>query len=286
MAKHPTYCGPKIQIQPALLQKYEDAAIYVAEEKLDGVWAEVYTDSEGRISKIVGRSGKTFSGSAVQGLIGLQTRLLDTRLIAELEAGTEASVRRSMGKSHKRLFVFDIVQLLGQSTTHLVQLDRRALLEKIFETALVGSSEIKLVRSVQSHFADFFEEITREGGEGLVLKRIDRHYRAGCDGGGKTDEWIRCKRFRYVDYVVMSIGRSEGGSPNFQVGLFVHGKLTRVATIKNIPDGLDYASLVGRVIECKGAEIHSSGALRHGHFHRARNDKELSECTLEAAIRS
>jgi ATP-dependent DNA ligase len=82
----------------------------------------------------------------------------------------------------------------------------------------------------------------------------------------------------------MSIGKSEGGSPNFQVGLIINGKMTRVASIKNIPDGLDYQSLVGHVIECKGAEVHSSGALRHGHYHRTRFDKDSDECTLDAAL--
>ena len=43
---------------------------------------------------------------------------------------------------------------------------------------------------------------------------------------------------------------------------------------------------VGKVVECKGAEVHDSGALRHGHLERVRDDKSPEECTLEAALRA
>lgn len=283
MSRHPTYMGPKIQIQPTDLFKYERAGIWTAEEKHDGHWAEVTIASDGRISKITSRSSTLFSGVHVEGLIGTQTSLTDSVLIAELEAGTEAANKKSAALPHRRLHVFDVVKLLGQTTTGLGYEQRRALLEHAFSSVLAGSQKLLLTRQVLQGFERFFDEVTESGGEGLVLKRLGRQYRpSGSDG--KTEEWVRCKRFRFVDYVVMSIGRSEGGSPNFQVGLYDKGKLTRVATIKNIPAGLDFESLVGKVIECKGAEVHDSGALRHGHYERTRNDKEPEECTLEAAL--
>lgn len=269
-----TYSGPKQQIQPSELQRYERTG-FAAEEKIDGFWCEVTTDRTGKIAKFTGRSGKPFDGVHTQGLIGLQTSLIDTVLIAELEAGTEAANRRNDRLGHRRLFVFDVVKLLGEDTRRLPYENRRELLELAFASALAGSRKLLLVCRVTSNFEAFFRDVVAKGGEGVVLKRLGRTYVAG-----KHDGWIRCKQFRYVDYVVMSIGRSEGGSPNFQVGLFYHGALRRVGTIKDIPRGLDYESLVGKVIECKGAELHSSGALRHGHFERVRDDKEPSECVL------
>lgn len=228
------------------------------------------------------RSGNAFSGSNIEGLIGLETGLLSTVLIGELESGTQASIVRNLKLSHKRVWAFDVIRLLGNDIKVLPYEQRRQLLEIALRHAPDG---IKLVKRVTSGFSSFFQDVNRSGGEGLVLKRLGRKY-APQGADGKTDDWIRCKRFRYVDYVVTEIGKSAGGSPNFQVGLFVNNKLQRVATIKNIPDGLDYKALVGRVIECKGAEVHSSGALRHGHYERTRDDKVLEECTLEAAIRA
>lgn len=288
MPRLKTYLGPKTQIQPAALAKYEATGLYIAEEKHDGHWAEVTTGADGRVLRITGRSGTVFSGINVEGLIGLQTSLIDSVLIAELEAATEAANRRNATMGHRRLWVFDVVKLLGHDTTGLTLEQRRELLENIFDgnsPVLKDSARIKLVRRVTKNFADLFDEVAKVDGEGLVLKKKGRPYKPH-SSDGKTDEWIRCKRFRFVDYVVTSIGKSEGGSPNFQVGLFIKGKLMRVATIKNIPFGLDYESLVGKVIECKGAEVHDSGALRHGHYERTRNDKDLEECTLEAALES
>lgn len=280
MARHPTYLGPKVQIQPQDLEKYERTGNFAAEEKHDGHWAEVTTDLQGKIMKIVGRSGNAFSGSNVEGLMGFQTGLAATTLICELEAGTEAANKRSGHLPHRRLWVFDLVRLLDNDVRQLSYEKRRELLEMAFKSE---GKRLCLVRRVTSGFREFFDEVSSEGGEGLVLKRLGRKYSPqGADG--KTDEWVRCKRYRYVDYVVIEIGKSDGGSPNFQVGLYVKGKLQRVATIKNIPEGLNYRTLVGRVIECKGAEVHESGALRHGHYERTRDDKEPEECTLEAAI--
>lgn len=284
MARQQTYVGPKVQIQPKDLPRYERANSWVAEEKHDGHWAEITIGSDGRILKLTSRSGTIFSGSNVEGLIGAQTSLVDTILIGELESGTEAANRHNVGMNHRRIHVFDVVKLLGHSTMELVYEKRRALLEQAFATALKNSKKLLLVRQVTSGFTSFFDEVAKSGGEGIVLKRLGRQYRQSCGTDGKTDEWIRCKRYRFVDYVVMSIGRSDGGSPNFQVGLYIRGRLERVATIKNIPDGLDYEALVGRVIECKGAEVHESGALRHGHYERTRNDKDNDECTIEAAL--
>lgn len=287
MARLSTYAGPKVQIQPKDLERYERAGIYAAEEKHDGHWAEVTTGPDGRITKITSRSATRYDGANVAGLIGTQTSLLDSVLIAELESGTEAANRRGVGLNHRRLHVFDIVRLLGNDITKLVYEQRRALLEQAFATVLRDSKKLLLVRQVTSGFAKFFAEVTSGDGEGIVLKRMGRIYRAGAGSDGKTEEWIRCKQFRFVDYVVIEIGRSDGGSPNFQVGLYdSHGRLSRVATIKNIPDGLDYRALVGKVIECKGAEVHDSGALRHGHYERTRTDKDPEECTLEAALQA
>lgn len=282
MARHPTYMGPKVQVQPSELARLEATGQYAAEEKHDGHWAEVTTDLTGKIIKIVGRSGSTFSGANVEGLIGFNTGLAASTLICELEAGTEAANKRNGHMRHRRLWVFDVVRLLDHDTRQLPYEKRRELLELAFKD---DTLRVRLVRRVTSNFQAFFDDVASADGEGLVLKRLGRAYKTyGSDG--KTDEWIRCKRFRYVDYVVMEIGKSEGGSPNFQVGLVVNGKLQRVATIKNIPNGLNYKALVGKVIECKGAEVHESGALRHGHYERTRDDKEPEECTLEAALRA
>lgn len=283
MSRRLTYLGPKVQVQPDRLDQLESTGRFAAEEKHDGHWAEVTTGVDGRIVTIIGRSDKRFEGANVAGLVGLNIGLPSTVLICELEAGTEAATKRNGHLRHRRLWAFDVVQLLGHDTRSLPYEQRRVLLVKACDKC--PGDRVAVVRQVTSGFRRFFEEVSTVDGEGLVLKRLGLAYRPhGADG--KTDDWIRCKRFRFVDYVVTGIGRSDGGSPNLLVGLYEGGRLSKVATIKNLPEGLEYRSLVGRVVECKGAEVHESGALRHGHYLRTRDDKDPTDCTLEAALRA
>lgn len=305
---HVTFIGPKLQIQPDQLDLYERTGRYVCEVKHDGAWCEVTVDDHGNISKLTGRSGKEFSGAIVEGLIGSGGGAPKTVYIAELEAVTEASTRIHAETGVRRLHVFDVVNMLGNDTRCLPYEERRKLLEIVARSWVPlhdgrtltskTAQRLFLVERCTSEFRAFYDNVMARGGEGLVLKFLGTKYPTR---GGKTNDWIRCKEHRYVDYVVMSIGKSDGGSPNFQVGLFMpNGKFERVATIKNLPDdyihrylNLDFGDkwyvedlnvFVGKVIECKGAEVHASGALRHGHLERVRDDKQPQECTLEATL--
>lgn len=278
-----TYLGPKTQIQPADLSRYDNGK-WAAEEKHDGHWAEVVTDAEGKVISITGRSGKTFSNMNVHGLLGMQTGLANSVFATEIEAGTEAANQRFDKLGYRRLWAFDLIKLLGQDVTRLPYEKRRELLE--MAVTKVNSPKFQVTRRVTSGFASFYEDVMNGEGEGLVLKRLGTSYNP-YGASGKTDDWVRCKAFRYVDYVVTEIGKSDGGSDNFQVGLFFGKQLQRVATIKNLPKEITNPhAFVGKVIECKGLEMHKSGALRHGHFERLREDKFPEECTYEAAQNS
>lgn len=278
-----SYLGPKVQVQPNELSRFENGK-WAAEEKIDGFWCEVSTNNAGVIVSIKGRSGKTFSNANVYGLLGHNLGLPNSIFAAELEAGTEAANIKHDKIGYRRLWAFDLIQLFGKKTTTLSYEKRRELLE--LAVSKTNSQVFKITKRVTEGFENFYKTVMSNNGEGLVLKRLGTPYNP-YNSSGKTEDWVRCKAFRYVDYIVLEIGKSKGGSDNFQVGLIVEGKLMRVATIKNLPKWMKEPSdYVGRIIECKGMEVHDSGALRHGHFERIREDKSYEECTIEAARRS
>lgn len=276
-----TYVGPKTQVTPDDIGRYENGQWY-AEEKRDGAWAAVKIDGDGKIVSLTSRVGKPFMGDHVAGLVGLQTQLPNSTLVGELEAASEAATERYKALGYRRVHIFDAPFLCGYDLTDKAYQDRRQVIEQ-FVAAKDDyiSKRMPIVRQAKSSFKAFYDTVMADGGEGLVFKRHGSIYRSH-SSDGKVDEWVRCKPYSFVDYVVMSVGRSDGGSPNLQVGLHIKGRLTRICTIKNTPAKLDLESLVGRVIECKGAEVLKSGALRHGHFQRVRDDKLPADCTFES----
>lgn len=283
MARIKTYLGPKIQVTPDECERYESEGCYAAEEKRDGCWAELRTDASGRIKSLTSRVGKRFTGDNVNGLHKLNTGLPNVVLACELECGSEAATERYRALRYRRAHPFDLLAFGGKDVTRQPYTERRRLLASILAT-LKGDAKkrLPLVRAERSGFAEMFDDVMNDGGEGLVFKRVDSLY-VPRTSDGKVEDWIRCKPYRFVDYVVTSVGKSPQGSDNLKCGLYVSGKLKEVCTIKNLPSGTNARKLVGRVVECKGAEVFKSGALRHGHLSRLRSDKDPEDCTLEAA---
>ena len=280
-----TYLGPASQVTPDSIDKFEREGVWAAEEKRDGCWAEIRTDKSGTVTALRSRVGKTFGPAHVQGLVGLRTHLPDSVLVAELESASEAATERSQALGYKRVHVFDVLVINGIDCTRHCYDQRRKVVVQLVGAAKDSyvAKRLCVVRQTTTGFHDFYIDVMKDAGEGLVFNRRESLYRP-YNADGKVDGWVRCKSRCCVDYVVMGVGASPGGAPNLQVGLHVNGKLTRVCTIKTPPDKiLERSDLIGSVIECKGAEVFKSGSLRHGHFERLRLDKDAGDCTLAAA---
>lgn len=280
MGRVHTYVGPKVQITPDLIGLYEKSGLWAAEEKRDGAWGEVKIGEDGKIKSITSRVGKPFGGDLTAGLVGLQTHLPNSVLVGELEAASEAATDRYKAIGYRRIHIFDAPVIAGMAITEKDYETRRQVVEQFVPgTTEEVRKRLLVVRRAISDFGSFYKDVMSDGGEGLVFKKKTSLYRPqGSDG--KTEEWVRCKSYSFVDYIVMRVGKSEGGADNLKVGLYIDGKLTECCTIKNTPRGLNLQTLVGKVIECKGAEVMKSGALRHGHFERVREDKLPEDCCL------
>lgn len=279
MGRVKTYLGPAVQVTPDDIGRYEDGT-WAAEEKRDGAWAEVQTGADRRIVSLTSRVGKHFDGDAINGLLGLPTHLPNSTLAGELEAASQAATDRYRSLGYRRFHVFDALVIAGQDLRLQPYESRRRVVEEIVPSRDPEvAKRMPIVRQRMSDFRPFFRDVMADGGEGLVFKKLGSLY-LPVNSDGKVDEWVRCKPYRFVDYVVVAYGKSSLGDTNIQAGLFIKGKLTRVCTIKNPPAKLPP---IGSVIECKGGEVFKSGALRHGHMERPRPDKAPEDCTLEAA---
>lgn len=275
------YVGPEIQIHPDDLYRYENDN-WIAEEKRDGSWAYLKTDDEGIVRKVVGRTGIDFNRSDVKGIKGVNLGLPNSIIIGELETGSQASTKLHRVHGFRRFHVFDFYQLKGENTTLLNYNLRRKLVVIIGRAVLSKNPEIAkrflIVRQQKDNFKAFYKEVMANGGEGLVLKKVDSVYKS-LKEDGKTSNWIRVKKDRFLDAIVMNHKLSKKGFNQLDIGIWDDGKVRRVQTIL-CPKGYEPEELVGQVIEVRGAEMMESGAIRHGRFERVRNDKTKEMCTL------
>lgn len=276
------YIGPKIQIHPDELPKYEQQGIWFAEEKRDGAWAYLKTDEAGTITKIVGRSGSHFSNDSISGIKGCNIALPNSIIIGELETASQAATKLYATHGIRRMHVFDFFALKGANTTILTYDLRRKLVvavqKEIFSKDPKLAKRFLAVRQCTEGFVDFYKDIKANDGEGIVLKRVDSKYKS-INSSGKTEDWVRVKEDQFIDVYVMGHKFSTKGLDQLDVGIWSEGNIKRIQTIL-CPKGHNPEDLIGKVVEVKGAEMMESGAIRHGRFERIRTDKTKEMCII------
>lgn len=280
----------------AKLAALDASGDYLHEEKHDGDWclAEV---SGGRVKLLASRTGLAHTDAG--DLLGMALAPAgEGRLVGELTADQDV-LGAKVGQ--RRLHLFDVVEWAGHDLRELPQVERREALELVYGTFAAevragGGDRVRLVEQRTSGALAYFDEVVGRGGEGLVSKCRDARYRSA-RADGKVESWIRTKKQRSVDYIVISHGKAEKGTPNLQLGLyFPKGggmstpggrELRFVLDVTLPPHWRHLGDLTGRVVEAKGWEVFPSGALRSaqvGHRAGPRADKSPGDCTWEAAL--
>jgi len=199
-----------------------------------------------------------------------------------------------------RYIVFDVLEWDGESTCDLGLLERRAYLEdEIIQTPNLWITRMKMCESFNPRA--WFDYITLDdGGEGVVLKRLDSKY----EQNSRSRDWIKVKRVETDDYYLL--GTTEGtGKREGVFGALILGRLDDVgnitgvvkcgtgftdqqlvdidAMVSSLPScnpqfstvGLDIRRVVvpTKVVEVKFME-QSKNTIRHPVFVRFREDKE------------
>ena len=144
-----------------------------------------------------------------------------------------------------QVFIFDIMYFNGMDVMHLTHVQRRELLNTIFNLTnpLVHVIEEKFV-STGKELEDYFNANISSGLEGLVVKRPDAIYKPG----KRNFNWIKLKRQEEghledtIDCVILGYYTGEGKRVHFGVGAFLVGIYNknedRFETIAKIGTGL------------------------------------------------
>ena len=93
-----------------------------------------------------------------------------------------------------KIILFDILYLEGNDCTKLPYIERRTILEKIFQNNNTKDSCIEIVNqkifSNKKQIKKFLVESLKKSSEGLMLKQLDGHYRAGA----REFLWMKLKQ--------------------------------------------------------------------------------------------
>lgn len=261
------YVGPGGEINnPNDLNAFENNS-WIGEHKYDGIWCLIETNQEGSIVRLSTRTGMLISSSSI---VGVNTYAPQALFAAELEATTDSSLKSIENRGWQQAYLFDIIRLCNKDIRNLPLEKRRELLELAFKK--IDSKHLVISKQTQYQFKSFFfNALTHQSVEGIVLKRLGSKYKAH-DSRGKTHDWVRVKLQRTVDLYVMKTGFTPSRSLNLTVGERRNGNIIEVQSI-SVPKGYRAKELVGKVIECIYDRKHDSGRYRHLRFNRIRNDK-------------
>lgn len=292
MSRHTNYMGCKVHAKIEDLSKLEATGKYVAEEKLDGEWAECRVLREGNVFTsrnnlpIESKTDKTYKALLA---LKLPDEWEGSVLIGEFEGCTQKATEDVKKRGYRQFIVYDVLQFSADASISGWQLEkRRAILERMWELLTPDQRKLfVLVRRWEHGFAGEFKRIVAEGGEGLVLKLKGMPYEPkGADG--KVDHWQKVKKLETQDMIVMGLGYGEktGDITSLRCGLYVNGKLTEVCKIGLGHDlwvvrkTTDWNKWMGKVVETEGFEVFKSGAVRSGGVKRLRLDKPPEDCVL------
>jgi ATP-dependent DNA ligase len=182
------------------------------EPKLDGFRGRLWRRDNGQV-QLLSRNGRDLAPwfpELVRAAVALPPgTLLDGEIVISGETGAaefgrlqerlsmaRKRVAEAVGQHPAVLVVFDVLELAGAELAHCALGGRRRELEQLFDGShpclqlVVQTADVSLAQ----------DWLTLPSLEGVVAKRVDRPYLPG-----RVRDWVKVKRQRTVDYVVIGI---------------------------------------------------------------------------------
>ena len=237
---------------------------WIAQPKVDGVWAVAFYGRGEDAITVRGRRGTVIASLPVEPRADLSFTIT-----AEFKDDT--------------LYAFDCLQFNGVDWRVMPFRDR---LQAMFRACVTLGSDHMCALPVSCEPSDLFEWTKRdpEMYDGIVMKSMDAIY------DDESRPHYKCKHSVTMDYVITGITYTSpaktyaGWANGFQGALYINGELVDVCKIPNLPHKMRNAAtkrpdqFIGRVVEARGQRVFPSGALRHPAYVRMRDDKPARSC--------
>lgn len=302
---------------------------WLYELKLDGVRA--LAAKNGADAKLASRTGRSISRSypeiarAVAGL-ACDGLVLDGEIVAFDEMGNPSfqrlgqrihlldarDVRRAAASIPAFFVVFDLLALEGRDLRDLPLHARKELLAR----AIPAQGVVRCIDTLEGDGRPLWALCEARDLEGVVAKRRTSKY---CSGPRRTKDWIKLKRRREADFVVVGYTLGKGGrsalgaldlaSYDPESGELVNrGKVgsglddAAIASLRRLLEPLarKTAPAKGELVRAPRGRIHvepevvvrvvfsgfsDDGQIRHGVFAGARDDVEARSCRVSPSQR-
>jgi DNA ligase-1 len=264
---------------------------FIAEPKLDGVRLQLHVQNRRAVAAFsrTGRSVFCDAGMAwLREVVWPQRRMIvDAEAYASdggnLAAPSVMSARAS-ATGDVRIAVFDLLVLGSEDVMAASWEARRSLLESAFDGW--EHERIRLVPVSDDPKALWMEWVEQLGGEGVMLKARDSIYVPGW----RSPAWLKWKVEYTVDVVITGVttkatwnrGGYRSGEAALTYGYWDPATRAFVTVGQGVKVGRadDIRQHVGKVAEMRCAGVMRSGALRHHHLIRFRDDKDATDCVL------
>lgn len=264
-------CRPAACIKPMLASAMTDGATlddftgpeWVLEEKFDGHRVLVRKSGDGLDAWSRPRAGsdpitRELPPHVAAALAQLPAGVYDGELL--VPGGTSSDVTRLDKQRELRFVVFDVLEVMGESTTGKTYAERRELLALALAHA-TDDQTLDMPRT-EAVSLEAVKRIWSRGGEGAIVKRLASHYRAGW----RSPEWVKVKRHAAAELTITGFTAGKCGPYSIANLRADDGRETTVKTLDNATrDDIakDPARYIGARLVVAFIEQTSKGNFRH-----------------------
>ena len=201
-------------------------------------------------------------------------------------------------------YIFDLLELNGEDTTHLPLIERKELLQKIIPENKV----IKYSDHIIGNGKSFFEVTKEKDLEGIIAKKTDSKYHSG----KRTSAWLKIKHHKTEEAIIAGYTEPAGSRRYFGALILAAKEGNKLKYIGHTGTGFNAQSLKEMyellqplvqekspfdekiktnspvtwvkpelIGEIKYSEVTADGKFRHPVFLHLRNDKNVNEINME-----
>jgi ATP-dependent DNA ligase len=260
-----------------------------SEVKYDGERACIYYEN-GSI-KIMSRNGNDISSQYPEIIkkikesfekTGISKIFLDGEIISKSFNDLQKRMNRlekNINTDYDLEFIcFDILNVDNISLIDTKQIDRRIILEKLFEK---NDLKIKISESIFCHniqeLNDFYYKCINRGEEGIIVKELDALW---ATEENDRKKWYKVKPVYTSDLKVFKYEYGKGKNKDFITVLYVEDKNGVIRSkVSGMTDEMKKFitkmkdDIIGKIVEVKYNKVTDTNSLRHPRFIRIRFDK-------------